>query len=126
MSKSYYDNLLFFTPYVPNPLINFNSVLLLKQRQKYIHHRNLEAPFIKWIMKKDEIDRKIKQFKFDLDFLKAEALLKIEELENEDYKILLVLKYLKFQAIKEIASKLYVSVSTVKSWHIKALELIII
>lgn len=78
MSKSYYDNLLFFTPYVPNPLINFNSVLLLKQGQKYIHHRNLEAPFIKWIMKKDEIDRKIKQLKFDLDFLKAEALLKIK------------------------------------------------
>lgn len=33
-------------------------------------------------MKKDKIDRKIKQFKSDLDILKAEALLKIEELEN--------------------------------------------
>lgn len=75
---------------------------------------------------KSEIDRKIKQFKSDLDTLRAEALLKIEELENEDYKNLLVLKYLKFQAIEEIASKLYVSVATVKRWHIKALELIMI
>ena len=38
MSRNYYDNLLYFTPYVPNPLINFNNVLLLKQGQKYIHH----------------------------------------------------------------------------------------
>lgn len=30
-------------------------------------------------MKRDEIKRKIKQFKSDLDTLKAEALLKIEE-----------------------------------------------
>lgn len=75
---------------------------------------------------KSEIDRKIKQFKSDLDTLRAEALLKIEELENEDYKNLLVLKYLKFQAIEEIASKLYLSVATVKRWHIKALELIMI
>ena len=57
--------------------------------------------------------------------LKAEAILKIEELENEDYKNLLVLKYLKFQTIEEIASKLCTSVATVKRWHIKALELII-
>ncbi len=75
---------------------------------------------------KSEINRKIKQFKSDLDTLRAEALVKIEELENEDYKNLLVLKYLKFQAIEEIASKLYVSVATVKRWHIKALELIMI
>lgn len=88
-------------------------------------NRNLKAPFVKWIMKKDEIDRKIKQLKSDLDTLKAEAILKIEELENEDYKNLLVLKYLKFQTIEEIASKLYTSVATVKRWHIKALELII-
>ena len=88
-------------------------------------NRNLEAPFVKWIMKKDEIDRKIEQFKSDLDTLKAEAILKIEELENEDYKNLLVLKYLKFQTIEEIASKLYTLVATVKRWHIKALELII-
>ena len=73
-------------------------------------------------MKKDEIDRKIKQFKPALDTLKAEALLKIEELENEDYNNLLVLKYLKFQTIKEIASKLYISFANVKHWHIKALE----
>lgn len=49
-------------------------------------NRNLEAPFVKWIMKKDEIDRKIEQFKSDLDTLKAEAILKIEELEKRIIK----------------------------------------
>lgn len=38
MSRSYYDNLLYFKPIIPNPLLNFNNVLLLKQGQKYIHH----------------------------------------------------------------------------------------
>lgn len=89
-------------------------------------NRNLEAPFVKWIMKKDEIDRKIKQFRSDLDTLKAEALLKIEELENEDYKNVLVLRYIQFMTWDDIASKLYVVRRTVLRYHEKALALITI
>lgn len=40
MSRSYYDELLYFTATVPNPLINFNDVLLLKKGQKYVSHTN--------------------------------------------------------------------------------------
>lgn len=38
LSRSYYDELLYFSGTVPNALINFNDVLLLKKGQKYIHH----------------------------------------------------------------------------------------
>lgn len=74
---------------------------------------NRLAPFVKSIMKKDEIDRKTKEFRSDLDTLKAEALLKIEELENEDYKNVLVLRYFQFMTWDDIASKLYVVRRTV-------------
>lgn len=38
LSRSYYDELLYFTGTAPNALINFNDVLLLKKGQKYINH----------------------------------------------------------------------------------------
>lgn len=41
LSRSYYDELLYFSGTAPNALINFNDVLLLKKGQKYIHHTEL-------------------------------------------------------------------------------------
>lgn len=38
LSRSYYDELFYFSGTVPNALINFNDVLLLKKGQKYINH----------------------------------------------------------------------------------------
>ena len=38
LSRTYYDELLYFSSDVPDPLINFNDILLLKKGQKYIHH----------------------------------------------------------------------------------------
>lgn len=38
LSRSYYDELLYFSGTVPHALINFNDVLLLKKGQKYINH----------------------------------------------------------------------------------------
>ena len=40
MSRVYYDELLYFSTVIPQPLINFNDVLLLKKGQKYISHTN--------------------------------------------------------------------------------------
>lgn len=40
MSRSYYDELLYFTAIVPDALLNFNDVILLKKGQKYISHTN--------------------------------------------------------------------------------------
>lgn len=84
--------------------------------------RNLEAPFIKWLFKRDEIDRQIKELEEELKKFKAEALIKIESLENEDYKIVLLMKYFKGQTFDDIAVEIHASRSTVKRWHNLALD----
>lgn len=83
---------------------------------------NQEAPYVKWIVKKSEVDGKIAFLQKDLDRLKVEILQVIEKLDNEDYKNVLIMRYLDTLTWEEIASKMYYSVATVKRWHNKALE----
>lgn len=85
-------------------------------------NRNIEAPFMKWLFKKDEIDREIVKLEEKLNFLKAEAIVKIEALENEDYKTILIKRYIEGYKWDDIASLIYVSKSTVKRWHEEALN----
>ena len=40
LSRTYYEELLYFSATVPTPLINFNDILLLKKGQKYVSHTN--------------------------------------------------------------------------------------
>ena len=40
LSRHYYEELLYFTASIPDALINFNDVLLLKKGQKYVSHTN--------------------------------------------------------------------------------------
>ena len=84
--------------------------------------RNLEAPFVKWIMKKCDLDQEIKVLEEKLVNLKAEVLLCIENLDNEDYKNVLVLHYLNGLPWEDIADKLYVCRAKVFNWHIQALD----
>ena len=88
--------------------------------------RNYDAPFVKWIMKKHEIDEEIKKLEIKLQNLQAEALLKIESLESEDYKNVLIYRYIKDMSLTEVASKLYISLSTAKRWHNQALSKLVI
>lgn len=85
-------------------------------------NRNTEAPFLKWIIKKHDLDVEIEKLEKKLKDMQAEALLKIEELENEDFKNVLVMRYLKQMEWKDIAKELYVSLSTCKRWHCDALD----
>ena len=85
---------------------------------------NQEAPYVKWIVKKSEVDGKIAFLQKDLDRLKEEILQVIEKLDNEDYKNVLIMRYLDTLTWEEIADKLYCSSSTVKRWHKEALNLI--
>ena len=80
-------------------------------------NRNLEAPFIKGLIKLDEIKREIVKKEEELKNLKAEALMKIEALDNEDYKNILILRYIKFMEWNDICKKLYISKTTSKRWH---------
>ncbi|MDY2895337.1 MAG: sigma factor-like helix-turn-helix DNA-binding protein [Candidatus Enterosoma sp.] len=89
-------------------------------------NRNTEAPFLKWLIKKHDLDLEIEKLEKKLKDMQAEALLKIEELDNEDYKNVLVMRYIKGIEWKEISQSLYVSLSTVKRWHNEALDKIVV
>lgn len=90
--------------------------------------RNLDAPFVKWILKKADLDREIESLEEKLVNLKAEIVLTIEKLDSEDYKNVLVMHYINGLPFSDIAESLYVSESTVFRWHrygLKSLESII-
>lgn len=84
--------------------------------------RNLDAPFVKWILKKADLDREIESLEEKLVNLKAEIMLTIEKLDSEDYKNVLVMHYINGLPFVEIAEKLYLSESTVFRWHRCGLE----
>ena len=84
-------------------------------------NRNLEAPFIKWLIKLDEIKREIVKKEEEIKNLKADALLKIEALDNEDYKVILIERYFNHKTWNEIALKICASEKTVRRWHENAL-----
>ena len=85
---------------------------------------NLEAPFVKWLMKKDEIDREIERLENTLEALKEEILNQIELWDNEDYKNVIMFRYLKHWSWARVAKASYCSIATVYRWHDAALELI--
>lgn len=87
-------------------------------------NRNLEAPFIKWLIKIDEIKLEIAKKEEELKNLKAEALMKIEDLDNEDYKKILIFRYIEHMEWNDICGKLHISKTTSKRWHNEALELL--
>lgn len=87
-------------------------------------NRNTDAPFVKWIYKKIEIDEKIKSLEEKLKNIKSQALLIIEELENEDFKTILVKRYIEGENWDVIASAIFVSKRTAIRWHDAALELL--
>jgi DNA-directed RNA polymerase specialized sigma subunit len=84
--------------------------------------RNQEAPYVKWIVKKSEVDNKIATLQKDVERLKVEILQVIEKLENEDHKNVLIMRYLDTQTWEKIAESLYCSISTVKRWHFAAIS----
>ena len=86
--------------------------------------RSNDAPFVKWVMKKLDLEQEIKALEEKLENLKAEIAMCIEQLENEDYKNVLVMHYLKGLPWEVIADRLYVCRATVFNWNNKALDLI--
>lgn len=81
-----------------------------------------KAPFIKWIDKIMELDKKINATREELNKVKSEVLAAIEKIPNEDYQNLLIMRYLNECTWDEIISKLYVSRATVFNWHCEALK----
>lgn len=84
--------------------------------------RSNDAPFVKWLMKKLDLEQEIKALEEKLDNLKAEIMMCIEQLENEDYKNVLVMHYIKGMPWTEIADRLYVAERTIYRWNTNALQ----
>ena len=88
--------------------------------------RNTDAPFVKWLMKKCDLEREIEALEEKLVNIKAEIMLCIESLDNEDYKNVLMLHYIESIGWREIAERLYVSEATIFRWHRQGLSEIVI
>jgi len=85
---------------------------------------SVDAPFVKWIEKALDIQEEINNLKMKLETCRNEILEVIESLDNEEHKILLVLRYLKYLSWAGIAEELGISISTAKRWHKTALLLV--
>lgn len=88
--------------------------------------RNLDAPFVKWLMKKCDLEQEVRALEERLVNLKAEIMLCIESISNEDYKSVLMLHYIENIGWREIAERLYVSEATIFRWHRQGLNEIVV
>lgn len=94
------------------------------ERTHFNPNANTDAPFLKWIFKKDEIEKEILHLEENLKQIKDDVLLQIETIKNIDLRMILIKHYLEGKTLEEIASMLYVSKATIKRYHRKALSLL--
>ena len=87
-------------------------------------NRNTDAPFLKWLYKKDELERDIIALEEKLKIIKTDVILKIEKIDNESYKTILIKRYFERKTWDEIATIIFVSRSTVKRWHEEAINIL--
>ena len=84
--------------------------------------RNTDAPFVKQIYKMMEYQDLLTE-KLELHMnLKREMQKAIEEMSNQDERLVLELRYIKNLTWPRIADLMYVDESTVRRWHNKALN----
>ena len=84
-------------------------------------NQNTHAYFEKWIYLKIEEEEKLKGLKAELEKVKEETLNAINELENDDYKMLLIYRYMDWLTWEDIQSKMYYSAATIYRWHKEAI-----
>ena len=84
--------------------------------------RSNEAPFIKWIDKIMDIEKKIESMEAEYETAKAAVVKAIEQLPNPDYQTILIMRYLNEYSWADICDKLYISLSTAKRWHWDAIN----
>lgn len=84
--------------------------------------RSTEAPFTKMVHKVLELEEKVDKLKEQCEKLQTEIMGAIENLANEDYKSLLILRYLQDLEWGLICEKLCISKRTVMRWHKDALD----
>lgn len=86
--------------------------------------RNLEAPFVKWLIKLMDLEAEMKEVEKQLDEKRAEVITVIEALSDENQKSVLMLRYISLLSFNQITEKMFYSLSTIKRWHKEGIELI--
>ena len=89
-------------------------------------NRNTEAPFVKWINKALDKEKEIEKEIERLNNLKVEVTSVISQIDNGNYRMVLMLRYLKSMKIEEIAETMHYSIPSVKRWHREALEVLVV
>ena len=89
-------------------------------------NRNTEAPFVKWINKALDKEKEIEKEIERLNNLKIEVTSVISQIDNGNYRMVLMLRYLKSMKIEEIAETMHYSIPSIKRWHREALEVLVV
>lgn len=84
--------------------------------------RNTSAPFEGMILKTIELEKRVEQLNEKRSKLCAEIMTAIETLDNEDYKAVLVLRYLQCLEWGMVAAKLCITERTAYRWHREAIK----
>ncbi len=86
-------------------------------KERVDHTPSYEAPFVKWIIKALDKEAEIKKKMEELAVLKAKVMVTIDEVENDNLRMVLKLRYINSMQFPDIAEKMYASVATVYRWH---------
>ena len=84
--------------------------------------RSQEAPFVKWIYKKMEVEEEIKRLEDKLGNLLEQLIQAINQIDNSDYQNILILRYLNEVKMEDIASRLFLSVRTIYRYKYLAVK----
>jgi DNA-directed RNA polymerase specialized sigma subunit len=84
--------------------------------------KSLDAPFTKWIHKAMDKELQMTEMIKQLQTVKCEIISVIDELNDTELKKLLIYRYIDWISWNEIATRMYVSLSTLKRWHKNALD----
>jgi DNA-directed RNA polymerase specialized sigma subunit len=84
--------------------------------------RKLEAPFEKWILKTLDYENEIKEMRHMLPIYKRELLSSVEQLENKEFKMIILHRYIDWLSWRQIAERMFLSSATIRRWHDKALN----
>lgn len=86
-------------------------------RERVDHTPSYEAPFVKWIMKAIDKEAEIKKRMEELQVLKAKVMGVIDEIEDDNLRMILKFRYINSMQFPDIADKMYASLATVYRWH---------
>jgi len=85
-----------------------------------------DAPFVRALIRVEEMEEKIKREIDMLADLKEEIMGMIGQVDSEELQMVLIYRYLEGMTWEEIGDLIYADRTTVKRWHRKAIEQIVL